>query len=147
MRFFVVFLGVFLACTPVCSPVYGAPVNGALAAVNVFRVRNGRRALILSPLLGRAAEGHGRDMAGNGFFAHQGSNGSSPNDRARGVGYRSCLLAENIAKGQKTLQGAMDSWITSRPHRKNLLLRKLREVAVVRVKGDIWVMVLAQPGC
>lgn len=144
MKVFVVLLTLFIGAF---SAVYAEPVKGVLAAVNEYRAGKGRKALVVSPVLQRIAEGHARDMATNGFFSHSGSNGSAPSDRARAGGYRYCLFAENIAKGQKTLAAVMESWITSPPHRKNLLLRKLREVAVARVDGDIWVMVLARPGC
>ncbi|MFL4472035.1 CAP domain-containing protein [Tateyamaria armeniaca] len=116
-----------------------------LAAVNAARADNGRAALVYDPKLEAAARAHGEDMARRGFFSHTGSDGSDIGDRLRRVGYAYCFGAENIAAGQRSLSEVMQSWMTSRGHRNNILHRKARAVGVAQVTGNRWVMVLAAP--
>ncbi|UYV36941.1 CAP domain-containing protein [Rhodobacteraceae bacterium D3-12] len=138
------------AAIAICASVLSAePVREVVQLTNAFRAQNGLGALAISPVLEAVAEGHGRDMAKKGFFSHKGSNGSSVGKRAKRKGYRFCLIAENIAKGQRTPQEVMQSWITSKGHRSNMLQRKAREIGVIREAGNIWVMVIGSPrgGC
>lgn len=120
----------------------GEPARDVAGLTNEFRAGKGLAPLKVSPVLEAVAEAHGRDMAKRGFFSHQGSDGSSLGQRAGRKGFRYCLIAENIAKGQKTPQAVMQSWITSKGHRANLLQRRAREIGVIRQAGDIWVMVV-----
>lgn len=112
-----------------------------------IRSRNDLPALTVSDALVRAAGAHARDMAQNDFFSHTGSNGSGIGDRARAAGYGFCFIAENIAKGQGSLDEVMAGWMGSTGHRRNILSEGAREYAVVRGEGAIWVMVLGRPGC
>ncbi|MDC0659790.1 CAP domain-containing protein [Leisingera sp. SS27] len=119
----------------------------ALAGVNGLREGSGLPPLAYSAALEQAALAHAGDMARNGFFSHTGSSGSTLGTRLTRAGYGWCAAAENIAKGQPGLTEAMASWQASRGHRKNMLSREVTEVAVARGAGNIWVMVLARPGC
>lgn len=131
-----------------CTAAKADPVRDVAVAANVFRAEHGLGPLAVSPVLEAVAEAHGRDMAAKGFFGHRGSDGSTVGKRAKRQGYRFCVIAENIAKGQKTPTEVMQSWSASPGHRANMLLRKIREIGVIRV-GDIWVMVLGarKGGC
>lgn len=143
-------VAILAAALTICSGVAKAePVRDVVQLTNAYRAKNGLGALAASPVLEAVAEGHGRDMAKKGFFSHKGSNGSSVGQRAKRKGYRYCLIAENIAKGQRTPQEVMQSWISSKGHRTNLLQRKAREIGVIRQAGNIWVMVIGAPrgGC
>ena len=113
--------------------------------VNELRSENGVRAIAYSPRLERAAQRHATDMARGNFFSHTGRNGSSVGDRARAAGYKWCYVAENIAQGQTSLTSAMNAWVNSRGHRRNIMNRKAREFAVAKAPGNFWVMVLAKP--
>ena len=119
----------------------------ARAAVNAYRADNGRAGLSYSDELHAIALAHARDMAQGGFFDHTGSDGSGLAERLRAGNYSSCFAAENIAKGQKTLEAVMQSWAGSAGHRRNLIHRKATEFGLARAPGDIWIMVLAAPGC
>lgn len=121
--------------------------QAALRGLNDLRAQQGLAPLGWSPRLEQAALGHATDMRRRGFFSHQGSSGSRVGDRVRRLGYGWCVVAENIAKGQPSLPSAMNSWRQSPAHRKNMLHRDVSEFAVVRAEGNIWVMVLARPGC
>jgi uncharacterized protein YkwD len=119
----------------------------ALNALNTYRADNGRAPVSYSKTLEQVAQRHGSDMVRNGFFSHSGSNGSGLGDRLRAGGYSYCFAAENIAKGQTSLGAVMTSWANSKGHRKNMLHRKATAFGLYRAQGNIWVMVLAAPGC
>ena len=122
-------------------------MRDAVTLTNNYRAQKGLGPLTVSPALEATADAHARDMAKKGFFSHRGSDGSTPGKRAKRKGYRYCIVAENIAKGPKNSKEAVKIWINSKGHRANMLLRKAREIGVVRRTGNIWVMVLAAPGC
>ena len=138
---------VVLALLLLAAPAAADPVPGASDAVNAYRAAAGLAPAAPSEHLTVAAEMHARDMAQNGFFSHKGSNGSSSGDRARATGYRYCVVAENIAKGQRSLAEVMQGWANSPGHRANLLHPRITEFGLVRQTGDIWVLVLGTPGC
>lgn len=130
-----------------CVAVPGhAGQEAALDWVNRFRRRNGRRALRWSPVLAAVAQGHADDMARAGFFSHSGSDGSDIGVRVKRAGYRWCAVAENIARGHRSLDEVLEGWRASRGHRRNMLNRHVTELGVARGPGDTWVMVLAS-GC
>ncbi|MWD29550.1 CAP domain-containing protein [Aquicoccus sp. SCR17] len=129
------------------GPGMADPVPGAVRALNEFRVAQGRAPLVASPVLQQVAEGHAQDMARNGFFSHRGSNGSTIGNRARAAGYGYCFLAENIARGQRSLDEVMRGWAGSPGHRQNMLNPQAREFGLARQRGNTWVMVLGRPGC
>lgn len=115
--------------------------------INKFRAQNGQAVIEVSPVLTKVAARHARDMSENSFFSHTGSDGSTIGERAGDAGYRFCIIAENIAKGQRSLSEALEGWRKSTGHRRNILLPKAREFAVVRGPGDVWVMVLGAQAC
>ena len=123
------------------------PVARAAQALNDFRASEGLPALTQSDTLQQVAERHAVDMAENGFFSHTGSDGSDVGQRAMETGYAYCTIAENIVKGQPSLDEVMAGWIGSPSHRRNMLLDRVTEFALARQTGNIWVMVLGRPGC
>lgn len=143
-----------VACLSICLLLWVAPVfaagpdrDAAAAGLNALRAQHGLAPLSYSRKLEKAARRHAKDMLRGGIFSHQGSDGSRIGDRVRDTGYRWCAAAENIAKGQPNLATVMASWTESHGHRRNMLHQKVSEFALVREEGNIWVMVLARPGC
>lgn len=128
-------------------PAGAAEPEEAARALNALRAEKNRPPLGWSAGLQRAAAAHAQDMAARGYFSHQGADGSSAGTRARAAGYGWCFVAENIAKGQPDLASVMAAWDASRGHRKNMLARDAQEFALARAPGNIWVMLLARPGC
>lgn len=120
-----------------------ADVTGQMNAV---RAKRGLPPISVSPKLQRAAEAHARDMMKNNYYSHRGRDGSTAGKRARRAGYRWCLVAENIAKGQKSVGQVMNDWITSPSHYKNITRRKIKEYGMARA-GNVWVMVLGARRC
>ncbi len=118
-----------------------------VAAVNGLRSAADLPALRYSTQLEGAARVHADDLLRAWFFAHQGSDGSDVGQRVSRTGYGWCVVAENIAQGQRDLSEVMAAWTASPGHRANMVSRDVTEFAVVQGGGYIWVMVLARPGC
>ena len=119
----------------------------AQAWINAERTKAGLRALEPSQALSRAAAAHASDLAQAGQFSHSGSDGSSVGQRVRRQGYGFCFVAENIAKGQGSLDEVLRGWMASEGHRRNMLAKPARDFGLVRGPGHLWVMVLGQSGC
>lgn len=117
----------------------------ATGELNAFRQSKGIQELSYSRKLESAAKSHAKDMVRRGFFSHTGSNGSDVGERVRAAGYEWCFVAENIAKGQNSLNAVMTAWAQSPGHRANLLSRKAKEFALYEADDRTWVMVLAAP--
>jgi uncharacterized protein YkwD len=138
------------ALISICLAVLAWPVFAdpqATAALNAFRTEQEHVPLVYSDALERAARSHAEDMARNDFFSHTGSDGSEVSDRVSAAGYRWCIVAENIAKGQIDLIEVMQAWADSPGHRRNMLSAEVTQFAVARGPDFLWVMVLAAPGC
>lgn len=68
-----------------------------------------------------AARSHTQDMADTNFFSHSGSDGLQVSDRVTAQGYDWRTVGENIAAGQDTAAQAMDGWIKSAGHCRNIM--------------------------
>ncbi|WP_101068789.1 CAP domain-containing protein [Roseovarius salinarum] len=119
----------------------------ARASINAIRAQHGRGALRVDDRLAAAAVAHARDMAARGFFGHAGSDGAGVGDRVRRQGYGFCVVAENLARGRGSLSAVLAGWMKSRPHRRNLLNRRVTGYGLVLGPDSTWVMVLGRPGC
>ncbi len=128
---------------PPQAPGGESPVDGELAAMladvvtltNVERGREGLAPLAVDARLAAAAEGHSRDMAARGFFAHTSPDGRTVSDRVTDLGYRYARVAENIAAGQTTAEEVVAGWMQSPGHRANILIPQLRQIGVGRATG------------
>jgi uncharacterized protein YkwD len=143
MRLPIVF-AVFCLCA---QPAVAQTVPGAVEALNSFRAQSSQAALSVSTQLQTMADRHAQDMARRGYFSHTAKDGSDIADRADRVRYGYCALAENIAKGQRSLGEVMQAWADSAGHRRNMLNAQVTEFGLARGPGDVWVMVLGRDGC
>lgn len=110
-----------------------------LAAVNRARGARGLRPFRASRGLRIAAARHSTQMARHGFFDHE-APGAAPFwqrlQRFYGPrGFRAWSVGENILYGQPTLSAAaaLREWLTSPPHRANLLSRGWRDTGLAAV--------------
>jgi uncharacterized protein YkwD len=134
------------------SPEYAArpvqPLNpqSALAEVNAFRAKNGRKPVVLDARLSRAAAMQSKDQAGRSSIGHYGSDGSKPMDRAERAGYHAKIAAENVAAGQKSFGDVLRGWEESSGHRENLLRPEVTAAGVAMAKSGsgraYWTLVL-----
>jgi uncharacterized protein YkwD len=89
-------------------------------------------------------------MASQGFFGHVAPDGQTLTDRIAAVGYynrslsadcncvKGYALGENLARGQKTAKEAVDAWLKSPGHRKNLMDPAYTDTGI-GVKSGVWV--------
>jgi uncharacterized protein YkwD len=138
--------------TTFVSPEYAArpvqPLNpaAALAAVNAYRVKNGRGTVVLDSRLTKAAEMQSLTQAQRSRIGHDAPDGSGPKDRATRAGYRAKIASENAAAGQKSFSDVMQSWAGSAGHRENLLRPQVTAIGVAMAKDSggrpYWTLVL-----
>jgi len=99
--------------------------------VNLDRAQNGLPPLRVAPQLSASAQAYATEMANQGFFAHQGPDGSTMVSRDESAGYHNwTVLEENLAAGDSTAASAVNSWMTSSPHRANILSPDIAETGV-----------------
>ena len=134
------------------SPEYAArPVqrlnpDKALAEINAFRTKNGRKPVVLDARLSQAAAVQSKAQAGRSRIGHDGSDGSKPMQRAARAGFHAKIASENVAAGQKSFSDAMRSWEGSSGHRENLLRPEVTAIGVAMAKNEdgrtYWTLVL-----
>ncbi|MEV6346863.1 CAP domain-containing protein [Actinoplanes sp. NPDC051851] len=132
------------------SAVPASPVQRqVLTLVNKARQRAGCRAVTIDRRLVLAASRHAADMARRNYFEHDSRDGDDVGDRVSDAGYRWRKYGENIARGQRTAGEAMRGWMTSPPHRRNILDCGLKEMGVGLALSTnhtaYWVQDLATP--
>jgi uncharacterized protein YkwD len=117
-------------CSTALSAVPGArlPVTSSVAAevvdlTNVERTDRGRARLRANPRLMQAAQIHAEQMARAGRMAHVLPDAAYPRteDRLAAADYRWQTYGENVAVGQSSAAAALDGWMHSPGHRKNIL--------------------------
>ena len=98
------------------------PIAAALlSAHNLERKKEGKGPLKLSEKLSQAAATHAKDMAEHKKLDHTGTDKSSVAERVSATDYNYIVVGENIAFGQKTVEGVMATWMDSPGHRENIL--------------------------
>ena len=123
------------------SEIAAGAEQGIIEQTNAFRAGNGLPATLSNPILAAEARGFASFLAGTQLFSHT-ADGRTPPDRAEAAGYRSCVLAENIARiqgvgHQPEASGAgalsrqfVTDWEASPGHRHNMLDPDVTETGV-----------------
>ncbi len=116
-------------------------------SVNTLRQAAGSPPVSLDPLLTAAAATHSRDMAVQNRPWHFGSDGSSPVDRLRRVGYPGRLVGEAISETYETELQTLGAWMQDPTTRNVILDRSATRLGLAwfqEQSGKIWwTMVLA----
>jgi uncharacterized protein YkwD len=133
---------------PTEPPAAAVPDIGALLArpdldgiqrlqLELLRLLNQRRAeaglppLAVDQRLVQSASEHSHDMAARRFCRHRGSDGSSVRARIARQGYPyNNWAGENIICARRSAEAAMQWWMNSRPHRKNILHRSYTHLGI-----------------
>jgi uncharacterized protein YkwD len=115
------------------APVAADTAQSVLSSINAVRAKAGCGPLKLNKALMAAAQGHARSMAEQNFFGHRDKAGRGFASRVRAQGYRYGLAAENIAAGQKTPDKAVQAWLDSPGHRRNIMNCKFRDTGIAMV--------------
>ena len=114
------------------------------AQLSVLRAGAGIvRPLGYSPALQAAAQAQADHLSRTGGLSHVGPGGSSAQTRARRAGYRACLIAENVARGQPDAASVLADWMASSGHRANILNAQVTQYGFARA-GSVWVLKLAR---
>ena len=92
-----------------------------LDSVNSLRQASGAAPLQLDANLNAAAATHSRDMSVQNRPWHFGSDGSSPIDRVRRVGFSGQLKGENISETYETELETLGAWMEEAPTRSVIL--------------------------
>jgi len=103
--------------------------------INKERKARGLHALKVDPKLNCAAQMHSDDIGPDRLCQHEGTDGSSPWDRAERCETRA--FGENVACGQDTPRKAVDAWIKSPGHFKNMMNEKFEFIGV-GVNNNFW---------
>ncbi len=121
------------------APAAASLESAVLQAMNVVRVAHGVAPLKASAPLAGAAAAHSRQMAEAGYFAHESADGSAFWKRVARYypsrGFRYWSVGENLLWASPDIDaaGAIELWLESPEHRKNMLDPRWREVGVSAV--------------
>ena len=127
----------------------------ALKRINLFRAQHGLEPLAMEARLAMASQRHAEDMASNGFFSDNGSDGSTLEVRVRRAGYPYRQVAEQLALGYPGFDSVVDMWMQRAGSRRTLLSPNLIEVGIGYASTNLiiegkrfdhfWVLILGEP--
>ncbi|TDF92819.1 serine protease [Paenibacillus piri] len=106
--------------------------------VNQERTKAGLKPLTSDKALTGMALDKAKDMYNNNYFDHNSPTFGSPFDMMKTYGITYSYAGENIAKGQRTPQEVMNSWMNSAGHRQNILSPNFTQIGVAYYNGE-WV--------
>jgi len=112
-----------------------------LDSVNSLRQAAGHVPVTLNARLNAAAATHSRDMSIQNRPWHFGSDGSSPIDRVRRVGYEGQLVGETISETYETELETLAAWMDTPNTREIILAPDAREMGFSWLQednGKIW---------
>ena len=123
-------------------------INRDRSATASFEETKGRaRPLVWDERLAAVARAHSEDMASNGFFSHEGSDGSLPDARVSREGIQWRAVGENIAKS-RDIEQAEEAFMNEpkfkQNHRANILNPNYTRVGIGIVKGPDGTLYITQ---
>jgi uncharacterized protein YkwD len=113
-----------------------------LIRLNATRASHGLQRLTLSTDLQNAAVSHSRLMLTEGYFAHESQDGSPFSVRLKryyaAAGFDHWSVGENLlyTTGELSAARAINAWLGSPSHRKNLLFPAWREVGIGALRAS-----------
>lgn len=127
--------------------------SGQALIVPTSNTTRTRPAVTWNPRLASIAQSHSQSMAKGGFFDHVDTSGKTVAQRAKDVGYRYRVVAENIAAGHESLSEVVMEWIASKGHCENLIDDRVTEFGLSMVQNNdpsapyssYWTLVLGTP--
>jgi len=124
------------------SSALNALERGVVVEMNALRRKHGLPALRPSGALSEAAAAHSTAMARSGFFSHTSHDGTVFWKRVqrfyRPTGFDYWSVGENLLWSSPSVDArqAVQMWLDSPPHRKNMLTAAWREVGLAAVTVD-----------
>lgn len=120
-----------------------------LDSINVIRQNANVAPVELNAKLNAAAATHSRDMSVQNRPWHFGSDGSSPLDRVRRVGYTGALVGENISETYESDLDTLAAWMQQPDTRRTILDPNARDLGFAWYQernGKIWwTLVMGNP--
>jgi uncharacterized protein YkwD len=116
--------------------------SSTIGAINQVRAAHGLVPVVASVPLTQAARSHSTQMAAKGYFAHESADGTAFWKRIQvpyGSGGRSLWsVGENLVWAAPDLDAshALQLWLASPEHRKNILTASWREIGISAVHAD-----------
>jgi uncharacterized protein YkwD len=107
----------------------------ALNLVNELRVKNGKDMLAWNDLLAKAADDKARDIFASGYFDHTSPSGKKGWDFIISEGYPYKFAGENLAADFDNVEQAMDAWVKSPSHLKNILSDRYSDFGFAQRSG------------
>ena len=98
--------------------------------VNQERQKRGLKPYQHYSKLANVAQKKAEDMRDNNYFSHQSPTYGSPFEMMKEFNIQYSAAGENIARGQRTAEEVMNSWMNSPGHRKNILSEKYTHIGV-----------------
>lgn len=126
----------------------GEAAAAVVRAVNRERDRAGCPQVHPHRDLMRAARGHSAAMGRSGRLSHYETDGSDVSDRMTDAGYAYSKAAENVSAGPPDGEAAVESWMESPGHRRNIVNCAFQDVGVgvsFAPDGPWWTLLLAAP--
>lgn len=118
----------------------------AAAIMNAERRRAGLSELDYAPAVSGIARLFADEVSQQTSLSHQSANGAGPRQRLQAGGVNACTFAENIARGQNSPEDVVNSWMSSPPHRANILNRQVTQYGLgYDPDGQAWVLLLVKP--
>lgn len=113
-----------------------------LSLVNQDRAEHGLSQLDLNPTLSLAALSKAQDMIAQNYFAHVSPEGVKPWHWLSSLGYEYTYAGENLAAGFDDPYDLVDSWMSSKEHRANILSPFYDELGLaIANSGDTTIVV------
>lgn len=113
-------------------------VNSVVGLTNEQRAKHGLRELSIDHSLIAVAQDHSNYMASTNNLTHD-QDGLSLRQRFHRAGYPHERIAENVARGQRSPEDVVSSWMGSAGHRDNILNPGYQHIGIGRT-GDFWTM-------
>ncbi|MFC8277656.1 CAP domain-containing protein [Streptomyces sp. NPDC057271] len=117
-------------------------IQQVVALANSERGKAGCSPLRADGRLHESAQAHADDMADRDYYGHTTPEGRDAGDRITAAGYTWSSWAENIHRGPRTPVEAMEDWMNSDGHRRNILNCSLKDLGVgvaLTSNGPWWV--------
>lgn len=109
--------------------------NEVIELTNKERAKHGLRPLIPDGQLSKIARYKSADMRDGKYFSHKSATYGTPYKMMRDFGVSYNSAAENIAAGQRTAHEAVQAWMNSPAHRRNILHGTYTHVGAGYVSG------------
>ena len=113
-----------------------------LKYLNEERAANGLKALVKDSKLTEIAQLKTNEMVDKKYFLHTSPTYGTPFDMMKNFGITYKTAGENLA-GNSTMKGAVDSWMKSEAHKKNILSNSYNYIGIGITKSDTYGYVIS----